>query len=208
LTRRIAARPGASEIELFGLAHVTAQERAGAPVELVCQVTVGAATADVAPPVCEPGPRRMQAGDPVLADVAIRHRGYWGDTTRTLAAPGDDEVAEVRAGLERILAASGASLRPGLAASAVHAAMRRAIERAFPQGVFPHHGGHGLGVAVGEDPQLVPSEPLELEAGMVLAVEPGVYFPAPGAGGRRFGVRVEDVFVVTADGGVEVTRAR
>ena len=53
-------------------------------------------------------------------------------------------------------------------------------------------------VDVGEGPQLIPSEPMPLEAGMVFAVEPAVYFPG------RFGVRVEDVYTVTPGGGVRV----
>jgi Xaa-Pro aminopeptidase len=50
-------------------------------------------------------------------------------------------------------------------------------------------------VGVGEDPQIIPSEESVIEAGMVFAVEPGVYFPG------RFGVRVEDMYVVTDRGG-------
>ena len=79
--------------------------------------------------------------------------------------------------------------------------MREQINARYPDGVFPHHGGHGLGVGVGEDPQIIPSEESVIEAGMVFAVEPGVYF------GGRFGVRVEDTYVVTDQGGGESGKA-
>ena len=82
--------------------------------------------------------------------------------------------------------------------AALFAGIEAEIRAAFPDGEFPHHGGHGLGIGCFEDPHLIPSDTLPLEAGMVVAVEPGVYFPG------RFGARVENVFVVTESGGVEL----
>jgi Xaa-Pro aminopeptidase len=68
--------------------------------------------------------------------------------------------------------------------------MRNEILSLFPNGVFAHHGGHGIGIDVAEHPQLLPDETATIQEGMVLAIEPGVYFPG------RFGVRVEDVYAV------------
>jgi Xaa-Pro aminopeptidase len=136
----------------------------------------------------------------VLADIAVRHRGYWGDTTRTTVLAANPEVAGVVEGITSVLAESGRRLRPGVRASEVFERMHAAILDRFPDGTFAHHAGHGIGLAVAEDPQLIPTQPMELEAGMVFAVEPGVYFPG------RFGVRVEDVYAVTDGGGVRVGR--
>jgi len=96
------------------------------------------------------------------------------------------------------LAECGRALLPGVRACDVFERMRGEILGRFPEGVFAHHGGHGIGIDVGESPQLVPTEPMPLEVGMVVAVEPAVYFPG------RFGVRVEDVYAVTPAGGLRV----
>jgi Xaa-Pro aminopeptidase len=192
------AGEGLSEIELFTAALAWAQNTAGEPIEFVGSVFCGARTAAVAAPVEVPGAARVTAGDPVLADLALRAGGYWGDTTWTTVVGDSPDVAPVVDGIASILAESGRGLLPGMRACDVFERIRRTISDRFPDGVFAHHAGHGIGIEVGEDPQLIPSEPMALETGMVFAVEPAVYFPG------RFGVRVEDVFVVTPDGGVRL----
>jgi Xaa-Pro aminopeptidase len=187
-----------SEIELFSAALASAQNEAGEPIEFVGSVFCGPRTAAVASPVEVPGAARPAAGDPVLADLALRAGGYWGDTTRTTIVGDNPEVESVVEGIASILAETGRELRPGMRACDVFERARRAILDRFPDGVFAHHAGHGIGIEVGEDPQLIPSEPMALETGMVFAVEPAVYFPG------RFGVRVEDVYAVTAEGGVRI----
>jgi Xaa-Pro aminopeptidase len=189
---------GLSEIELFSAALASAQNAALGPVEFVGDVFCGARTAAVASPVEVPDAHRPGAGDPVLVDIAVRAGGYWGDTTRTTIVGDNPEVAEVVEAITSILAESGRALLPDMRACDVFKRMREAILGRFPEGVFAHHGGHGIGIDVGEDPQLIPTEPMALEAGMVFAVEPAVYFPG------RFGVRVEDVYAVTHEGGVRV----
>jgi Xaa-Pro aminopeptidase len=198
--RRVAelAGEGLSEIELFTAALVSAQNAALEPVEFVGDVFCGARTAAVASPVEVPNAHRPGAGDPVLADVALRAGGYWGDTTRTTIVGDNSEVAEVVEAITSILVESGRGLLPGVRACDVFDRMRGEILHRFPEGVFAHHGGHGIGIDVGEGPQLIPSEPMPLEVGMVFAVEPAVYFPG------RFGVRVEDVYAVTSGGGMRV----
>jgi Xaa-Pro aminopeptidase len=184
-----------SEIELTSLAHAAAQEEAGEPIEFIGYALSGPRTAEASSPVAVPGRRRAVAGEPVLADIAVRAGGYWGDTTRTTVVGESAEVEAVVADVTEILGRIGASLRPGLRASEIFERMQAEIQERFPGVVMTHHGGHGIGVEVGEDPQLLPSVTTELEAGMVLAVEPAVYFPG------RFGVRVEDDYVVTESGG-------
>jgi Xaa-Pro aminopeptidase len=198
--RRVAelAGEGLSEIELFTAALASAQNAALEPVEFVGDLFCGARTAAVAAPVEVPDGHRPAAGDPVLADIAVRVGGYWGDTARTTIVGDNPEAADVVEGITSILAESGRALLPGVRACDVFERMRREILGRFPGGVFAHHAGHGIGIDVAEDPQLIPAETMPLEAGMILAVEPAVYFPG------RFGVRVEDVYAVTPDGGVRI----
>ena len=72
------------------------------------------------------------------------------------------------------------------------------IARRYPSGTFPHHGGHAVGVTSFEDPHLIPADGSLLDEGMVIAIEPGVYFAG------RFGVREEDNYLVTSAGGVDM----
>ena len=106
-----------------------------------------------------------------------------------------------RATLLDILADAGRRLVPGTPASAIFDGVDRAIKDAFPGGEFPHHGGHGISVSAFEDPHLIPSDPTPLENWMLIAIEPGVYFDGVS------GARVENIFLVTPDGGVELREA-
>ena len=150
--RRVAelAREGLSEIELFTAALASAQDGALEPVEFVGGVFCGARTTAVAPPVEVPGVHRPRSGDPVLADIALCAGGYWGDTTRTTIVEDNAEAAEVIDEITSILAESGRALLPGVRACDVFERMRSAILRRFPEGVFAHHGGHGIGIDVAE----------------------------------------------------------
>ena len=186
---------GASEVELCSAAYAAAQNAAGQPIELIAVVASGPNSAAVSSPVCVPGERRVGDGEPVLADLAVRCAGYWGDTTRTSIRGSNPRVAEVRDAIAAIVPRLAGLLRPGIRAHEIFEAAREEILSRFPDGSFPHHAGHGIGIAVAEELQLVPTDSTPLEAGMVLAIEPGVYFPG------RFGVRVEDMYIVTADGG-------
>lgn len=186
------AMSGRSEIALFGAAQAAAQEAAGRPVGWIATVASGTRSALISPPFCVPGPDRAGAGEPVLADIAVRHRGYWGDTTRTYG--GDEEIADLRAELEAVRDEAAAAARPGMGAAELFARMRDEINDRLEGAGLPHHGGHGLGVEIGEPPQILPGESGRLEEGMVIALEPGVYRPG------RFGVRVERTYRVGGDG--------
>jgi Xaa-Pro aminopeptidase len=193
------AREGAREIDLFTAAHAEAQALAVRPVQFVSDMLSGAETADVCCPVRVPGDRRLGADDVVLADVAVADGGYWGDSARTFVVGRNAEIEEARAGISAILADTAPLLRAGAVCADIFAHMRDAILGRFPEGAFPHHGGHGVGVTVFEDPHLIPADRTQLLPGMVLAVEPGVYFEG------RFGVRVERMYVVTDAGGRDLT---
>lgn len=195
------ARPGVEEIELFTTALSTAQLGAGAPIEFVSDLLSGPRGAEVCCPVAVAGRRKAEAGDPIVADIVVRSNGYWGDSAETHLVGANEEVAAIRTELLSILAAAGRALVPGATGAEVFRQVDDAIKSAFAGGEFPHHAGHGLGLGAFEDPHLIPTDSTPFEEGMVLAVEPGVYFPG------RFGARVENVFLVTRDGGVDLREA-
>jgi Xaa-Pro dipeptidase len=186
-----------TEIELFTAGHAAAQQAAGLPIEFVGALASGSHTSLITPPLHVPAGVRVAAGAPVLSDIAIRYRGYWGDSTRTFAD--DDASAMARDVLLTILEETASGLRPGRRVADVHAEMHAAITTRLAGASFPHHGGHGIGVGVAEDPQIIPGEESLVEAGMVFAIEPGAYWRG------SYGARVENTYVVHNSGAELVT---
>jgi Xaa-Pro aminopeptidase len=195
------AVPGVTEIELFSAAHAAAQNAHGEPVEFVADLLSGSFTGHVGAPMHVPGSRHLEEGDAVLADIVVGAGGYWGDSAETHIAGENEAIAEVRAALLDVRAACAAELRPGTTAAAIFAGMRDRITARFPDGELPHHAGHGVGLTSFEDPHLIPTDHTPLESWMLIALEPGVYVQ------DRYGVRVENLYIVTPDGGVELRAA-
>jgi Xaa-Pro aminopeptidase len=154
-----------------------------------------AAGAHGALPHARPRDVQIPSGELVVIDWGARVDGYNSDCTRTVAAGGvDEEVASVyELVLEAQLVGVGA-VRPGAVGRDVDGAARASIEAAGYGERFGHGLGHGVGLEVHEDPRLSPRSDDVLVAGNAVTVEPGIYLPG------RFGVRIEDLVVVTDDG--------
>lgn len=195
------ARPGVQEIELYTAAQSAAQIASGSPIEFVSDVLSGPNAAEVCCPIRVAGRRAAEERDPIIADVVVRSNGYWGDSCETHIAGSNQEVSAIREELLAILEAARAELVPGAKGSDVFRDMHHRIVSTFSGGEFPHHGGHALGLTGFEDPHVIPADDTPLEPWMVLALEPGVYFPG------RYGARVENVFIVAPDGGLELRQA-
>jgi Xaa-Pro aminopeptidase len=131
----------------------------------------------------------------VVIDAGTTIGGYASDYTRTFATgPLDSEAKEV---YETVLLAQQAALdgiRAGLSGVDADALARRVIDESPFAGAMGHGLGHGLGLDVHEDPRLSTESSDVLEPGNVVTVEPGIYLDG------KFGVRIEDDVVVTADG--------
>jgi len=141
--------------------------------------------------------RVIEKGDVVVVDIGgPLPAGYNSDSTRTYAVgePRDADVAETYAVLQRAQAAAVAAVKPGVTAEAVDAAARDVIAEAGFGEYFIHRTGHGIGLDVHEEPYIIAGNTLPLEPGMAFSVEPGIYQPG------RWGARIEDIVIVTADG--------
>ena len=154
-----------------------------------------AAAENGALPHAEPGEREIGSGELVVFDMGAELDGYCSDGTRTFATgePGE----EAREVYDLVLAAQLASfqaIRPRAAGKEVDAVAREMISEAGHGDQFGHGLGHGVGLEVHEGPRLAATSEDELREGNVVTVEPGIYLPG------RFGVRIEDLIVVTADG--------
>jgi Xaa-Pro aminopeptidase len=141
-------------------------------------------------------------GTLVIVDWGARVDGYCSDCTRTFAT--GDVDAEARELYDLVARAQRTGLeavRAGVTGRDADAAARAVIDHAGQGERFGHGLGHGVGLEVHEGPRLAKAGGDErLQAGNVVTVEPGVYVPG------RFGVRVEDLVVVTAQG-VEILSA-
>lgn len=195
------AADGESEIEIFSAAASAAQIANGAPTEFLTDLLSGPNTAKVCCPIHVAGRRRVQPGDAVVADIVVGAHGYFGDSAETHIVGDNAAVAEKRLCLLEILRSSAEALRPGVTGAHMFTAMAERINDAFAGGEFPHHAGHAVGVTSFEDPHMIPGDDTPLESFMVIALEPGVYGPGD------TGARVENLFIVTPNGGVELRAA-
>ncbi|HET8593212.1 MAG TPA: aminopeptidase P family protein [Solirubrobacterales bacterium] len=146
-------------------------------------------------PHAEPGEREIARGELVVFDMGTMLDGYCSDCTRTFATgePGE----EARGVYELVRQAQAAALeavRPGASGKEVDAVPREIIAGAGHRDRFGHGTGHGVGLEIHEAPRLAATAEERLREGNVVTVEPGVYLPG------RFGVRIEDLIAVTADG--------
>jgi len=90
-----------------------------------------------------------------------------------------------------------AAVRPGISVAEIDAAARKVLRKAGLGKYFTHSTGHGVGLEIHEAPRVAAGQTQLLQPGMVITVEPGVYFPG------KWGVRIEDMVAVN-QGGCEV----
>jgi Xaa-Pro aminopeptidase len=154
-----------------------------------------AAGPDAASPHHDPGDRTIGDGDVVLCDFGGTMGGYCSDITRMfVVGEPPDAVADA---YEVLLAAQEAGVqaaRPGVACADIDAAARRVITDAGFGDFFVHRTGHGIGMEAHEEPYIVAGNLTPAVEGHAFSVEPGIYLPG------RFGLRLEDIVVVTAGG--------
>lgn len=150
-----------------------------------------------------PSDKPIRRGDFITMDFGAVVDGYHSDMTRTVALGAVSD--EQRAVYDTVLQAQRASLsvlRAGLSCREGDAAARRVIEAAGYGDCFGHGTGHGVGVEIHEEPRLSPrAGEKPLRAGHLVTVEPGIYIAG------SFGVRIEDMVVITEDGCRDLTHS-
>jgi Xaa-Pro aminopeptidase len=136
----------------------------------------------------------------VTLDFGVILNGYCSDMTRTVhvGRASDEERSAYEAVLEAQEAAV-AAVRPGITCGDVDEAARSVLRRAGLAKYFTHSTGHGVGLEIHEQPRIAAGQETQLEPGMVITIEPGVYLPG------KFGIRIEDMVAVTANGGRVLT---
>jgi len=139
----------------------------------------------------------------LLVDYGCVVDGYHSDMTRTvwLGGGADPEVEAVHDAVLAANEAGIAAVAPGVPARDVDEACRLVLRTRGHEEAFLHSTGHGVGLEIHEAPWLRRTSEDVLEPGDVVTVEPGVYLPG------RFGVRIEDMVLVTEHGREVLTKS-
>lgn len=144
--------------------------------------------------------KRIEKGDFVLIDFGSRFKGYHSDQTRTLFChSSNSEQRKIYEIVKEAHDRAIAKIRPGIPISEVDRVAREFIQTQGYGAYFGHGTGHGIGLAVHEDPVVNGENQDPLQEGMVFTIEPGIYLPGWG------GVRIEDMVRVTPDGAEALT---
>jgi Xaa-Pro aminopeptidase len=154
-----------------------------------------------ASPHHEASDRRIRSGDPIVLDIGGTLAGYGSDITRMLwvtgSSPAIEPTPEFLAAFElvqRARAEATTTVRPGARCGDLDEVARRVIRDGGLGDAFIHRLGHGIGLEAHEEPYLVSGNAVQLVSGNAFSIEPGVYLAG------RFGIRIEDIVVCTADG--------
>jgi Xaa-Pro aminopeptidase len=192
-----AARSGITEIELARIFHASTVEADTLPILGCIGFGERSALMNV-----QPSARALKVGDTIRFDVGGRFKHYRADIARIafFGEPSGDlcrQYTALRLGVEH-----GASLaKPGVSAGELFDAVMRAVREAGLDGYRRNHVGHGIGLDGYDVPTIAPHSKDKIEEGMVLCIETPYY--EIGA----YGLQVEDMFVVTANGAQALTCA-
>lgn len=139
--------------------------------------------------------KKVALGDMIVLDFGCRFEGYCSDMSRTVCVGRPSPLQRKIYGIvQRAQAAGLAAARPGRVAGDVDKAARSVIAKAGYGRQFGHGTGHGVGAEVHEDPRVGPQAKDRLSPGLAITVEPGIYLAG------RFGVRIEDLVLITESG--------
>src|SRR6202047_519791 len=185
-------RPGVTEVEAAAAMEYEARRAGAEGMSFPTILASGARSAIVHGRAS--GARIPRRGF-VVCDFGVILAGYCSDRTRTVHV--GRPSAEARRLYETVLEAQQAAIaevRAGATAADVDGAARRVLRKRKLAQYFTHSTGHGLGLEIHEAPRLAEGQTQKLEPGMVITIEPGAYVPG------KWGVRIEDVVVVTPSG--------
>jgi len=194
-TAREIIRPGITELEVFCRLHAVAVAKAGEPL-----TDLGndfRSNARGGPPRRRP----VQSGELMILDLGPAYRGYYADNCRTFAVDGrpTSQQRDARAVIVKVFDLVTEFVRPGASCKDLFTLAKTLLDD-YLVDAFPHHLGHGIGLYPHEAPHLNPHWDDRFEHGDVFAVEPGLYHES-----LRAGIRIEENYLVTADGVEKLT---
>ena len=149
-----------------------------------------------------PSDKKVENGEFITMDFGCIYNGYCSDMTRTVAL--GEPTEEMRKVYDVVLQAQLAGLaasKAGVTGKSIDAAARKVIEDAGYGEYFGHGYGHSVGIEIHEAPNANMRDETPMPVGAAVSAEPGIYLPG------RFGVRIEDVAIMTEDGCIDITKA-
>ena len=185
---------GISEVEAAWIFEKYARERGAERMGFGPTIAFGHNTAI---PHHKTGDMRLEKAMPVMIDVGVVKHGYMSDMTRSFLFQGrDPEYEKMLQLVIEMQQKSVENARPGVPIFRLDELIRERFKVEGVDEAFKHSTGHGLGLELHEPPKihylLAPN--LLLKEGMVITVEPGLYFDG------KWGIRHEDTIIITKEG--------
>lgn len=189
-------QPGISELDVYSEIYTTAVRVAGSKLQAMGNDFQCASAGG------PPRSRAAEAGELYILDLGVELSGYNSDSSRTFPVDGvcdEAQKAAWRKILEVFEIVEG-QVRPGFSCRKIFHEIKSFLDGAYP-GLFFHHLGHGIGLSAHERPNLNPHWNHIFNEGDVFTVEPGLYHES-----LRAGIRIEENYLITADGVEKLTR--
>ncbi|SEF75768.1 Xaa-Pro aminopeptidase [Bryocella elongata] len=191
--------PGVPEAEIALALEVEAR-RSGA--EAMSFETIVASGPRSSRPHHRAGVDKLPKRGFVTLDFGVILGGYCSDMTRTVhLGKASQRERDVYHSVLEAQQAAVRAVRPGVTCGEVDEAAREVLRRAKLAKAFSHSTGHGVGLEIHEGPRIATGQKQELQPGMVITIEPGAYLAG------EFGVRIEDMVLVTESGHEVLTEA-
>jgi Xaa-Pro aminopeptidase len=189
---RASLTPSMTEADVAAELEYQARRCGAKALSFPAIVAVGARAAL---PHATPSRHRLGESDFVLVDWGVNSGLYMSDLTRIIVTGKiSPKLRKVYGVVLKAQMAAIDAIRPGVTCEQVDRVARQIITRAGWGKHFGHGLGHGTGLEIHEAPRLAKGQKTKLQPGMIVTVEPGVYFPGWG------GVRIEDDILVTRTG--------
>jgi Xaa-Pro aminopeptidase len=185
-------RAGVTEVEVAAEMELMARRRGAEGMSFPTIIASGPRSAL---PHGRASAESIPSGGFVVCDFGVILRGYCSDQTRTVwVGPVSSEAGRVYGAVVEAQLAAVEAVRPGVTAGDVDAAARNVLKKAGLAEYFTHSTGHGVGLEIHEAPRIAAGQKDALQPGMVITIEPGVYFAG------KWGIRIEDMVAVTSAG--------
>lgn len=157
--------------------------------------TIAASGVNSACPHAVPTDKPVRDGDFLTLDFGATYKGYHSDMTRTVVfGKPTDEMKNIYNAVWGANSDGIKAVKAGISGKLVDSVARSTLDAWGYEEYFTHGLGHGVGLEIHENPSLNSRSGTTLREGMIVTIEPGIYIPG------KYGVRIEDMCVVTSDG--------
>ena len=157
--------------------------------------TIAASGVNSACPHAVPSDKKVQEGDFLTLDFGAIYKGYHSDMTRTVVfGKPTEEMKNIYNAVWGANTDAIKAVRSDISCKLVDNVARSTLDAWGYEQYFTHGVGHGVGLEIHEGPSVNKRSGTTLREGMIITIEPGVYIPG------KYGVRIEDMCVVTKDG--------